>query len=243
MPRYGILVAVDGSIDSDAAIAWAAEEAAMRKQPVALMHVVAPVVVTWPVRYLEAGYRRWQDDHAELVVELAQKVVEAAVGDSKVTIQCEVRHGTVAAELVAASKRATMTVSGRRRLGALGAGLLGSVSRGLLHYARGPAAVIRPSEDAADRTLPALLGIYGSPASEAATAFAFGEASRRGAASNWWRCTRGATSAPSPRGARNGMPTNRRAVRSSPSACRVGSNSIRMCACGAGFSATGPRSG
>lgn len=180
MPRYGILVAVDGSIESDAAIAWAAEEAAMRKQPVTLMHVVAPVVVTWPVRYLEAGYRRWQDDHAELVVELAQKVVEAAVGDSKVTIQCEVRHGTVAAELVAASKRATMTVSGSRGLGAVGAGLLGSVSRGLLHYARGPVAVIRPSDDAADRTLPVLLGIDGSPASEAATAFAFGEASRRG---------------------------------------------------------------
>ena len=180
MARYGILVAVDGSAESDAAIAWAAEEAAMRRQPVTLMHVIAPAVVTWPVRYLEAGYRRWQEDHAELVIELAQKVVEAAVGDAKVTIQCEVRHGTVATELIAASKRATMTVSGSRGLGAVGAGLLGSVSRGLLHYARGPVAVIRPSDGAADRTLPVLLGIDGSPASEAATAFAFEEASRRG---------------------------------------------------------------
>ncbi len=180
MARYGILVAVDGSAASDAAIAWAAEEAAMRKQPVTLMHVIAPVVVTWPVRYLEAGYRRWQEGHAELAIEMAQKVVHAAVGDSTVTIQCEVRRGTVATELIAASKKATMTVSGSRGLGAVGAGLLGSVSRGLLHYAPGPVAVIRPSDDHADRTLPVLLGIDGSPASEAATGFAFDEASRRG---------------------------------------------------------------
>lgn len=182
MARYGILVAVDGSAESDAAIAWAAEEAAMRTQPVTLMHVIAPVAATWPVRYLEAGYRRWQEDHAELVIELAHKAVQAAVGDSTVTIQSEVRHGTVVTELLAASKRATMIVSGSRGLGAVGAGLLGSVSRGLLHYARTPVVVIRPSDGRADRTLPVLLGVDGSPASEAATAFAFDEASRRGVA-------------------------------------------------------------
>ncbi len=180
MPRYGILVAVDGSVESDAAITWAAEEAAIRRQPITLMHVVEPVVVTWPVRYLEAGYRRWQEDHAELVIELAQKVAQAAIGDSKVAIQSEVRHGTVGTELIGASKKAMMTVSGSRGLGGIGAGLLGSVSRGLLHYARGPVAVIRPSDEQPDRSLPVLLGVDGSPASEAATAFAFDEASRRG---------------------------------------------------------------
>ncbi len=180
MPRYGILVAVDGSVESDAAITWAAEEAAIRRQPITLMHIVEPVVVTWPVRYLEAGYRRWQEDHAELVIELAQKVAQAAIGDSKVAIQSEVRHGTVGPEFIGASKKAMMTVSGSRGLGGIGAGLLGSVSRGLLHYARSPVAVIRPSDEQPDRSLPVLLGVDGSPASEAATAFAFDEASRRG---------------------------------------------------------------
>ena len=180
MARYGILVAVDGSAESDAATVWAADEAVIRKQPLTLMHVIAPVAVTWPVRYLEAGYRRWQEDHAELAIELAQKIVAAAVGDSKATIQSEVRHGTVATELIAASKKATMTVSGSRGLGAVGAGLLGSVSRALLHYAPTPVAIIRPRDDHADRTLPVLVGVDGSPASEAAIAFAFDEASRRG---------------------------------------------------------------
>ncbi len=180
MARYGILVAVDGSAESDAAITWAAGEAALHRQPITLMHIVEPVVVTWPVKYLEAGYRRWQKDHAELVIELAEKIVQAAIGDSKVAIQSEVRHGTVGTELMAASKRAVMTVSGSRGLGAVGAGLLGSVSRGLLQYARSPVAIIHPRDEQPDRCQPILVGVDGSPSSEAATAWAFDEASRRG---------------------------------------------------------------
>jgi nucleotide-binding universal stress UspA family protein len=67
----------------------------------------------------------------------------------------------------------------RRGLDAIGAGLLGSVSRGLLHYAGCPVVVIRASEESAACKAPVLLDIDGSPASEAATALAFDEASRR----------------------------------------------------------------
>ena len=48
--NYGILVAVDGSAESDAAVRWAAREAAMHDAPVTLMHVVAPLVANWAVR-------------------------------------------------------------------------------------------------------------------------------------------------------------------------------------------------
>ncbi|MDT7765148.1 MAG: hypothetical protein QOC63_4568 [Mycobacterium sp.] len=37
---HAILVAVDGSPESDAAVAWSAREAALRHLPVTLMHVV-----------------------------------------------------------------------------------------------------------------------------------------------------------------------------------------------------------
>ena len=53
--KYGILVAVDGSAESDAAVRWAAREAAMRDAPVTLMHVVAPVVASWPVAPLQGA--------------------------------------------------------------------------------------------------------------------------------------------------------------------------------------------
>jgi len=74
-----------------------------------------------------------------------------------------------------------MVVAGSRGFGALGRALLGSTSGGLVHYAHCPVAVIRPDEAlACDPTSPVLVGIDGSPASEAATALAFDEAALRG---------------------------------------------------------------
>jgi nucleotide-binding universal stress UspA family protein len=74
-----------------------------------------------------------------------------------------------------------MVVVGSRGMGALGRGVLGSVSSGLVHYGHCPVAVVHADEaQAPDLTSPVLLGIDGSPASEAATALAFDEASRRG---------------------------------------------------------------
>ncbi len=176
---YGVLVAVDGSPESSAAVRWAADEATMRQLPITLMHVVVPVAVSYPVRYLKAEYQRSQEQHAETVLDSASTTAQQAV-DTDLVIQREVRHGGAATELISASKNAAFTVVGSRGLGAVGAGLLGSVSRGLLHYSPQPVAVIRSDEDRPERSLPVLLGIDGSPASEAATAFAFDEASRRG---------------------------------------------------------------
>lgn len=39
--KYGILVGVDGSAQSNAAVAWAAREAVMRQLPITLLHIVA----------------------------------------------------------------------------------------------------------------------------------------------------------------------------------------------------------
>jgi nucleotide-binding universal stress UspA family protein len=180
MTKYGMLVAVEGSAESEAAVRWAADEAMMRQLPITLMHVIVPIVVTWPIKHLEADYRRWQEDHAKLVIDLAVQILEAATAGSGVAVQTEVRHGGAAAMLIGASKNATMTVAGSRGLGGIGAGFLGSVSRGLLHHARCPVAVVRASDESVTSEAPVLLGVDGSPASEAATALAFDEASRRG---------------------------------------------------------------
>ena len=62
-----------------------------------------------------------------------------------------------------------------------GRAVLGSVSSGLVHHAHCPVAVIHAEQaQTPGSNLPVLLGIDGSPASEAATALAFDEASRRG---------------------------------------------------------------
>jgi nucleotide-binding universal stress UspA family protein len=177
--KYGILVAVDGSPESDAALRWAAAEALMRAASITLVHVIAPVVVTWPVRYLQSSYEESQEDNAKHVIERALTIVGDASGGSDLNILTEVRHGGVVTELIHASSRAAMTVVGSRGLGAVAGSILGSVSRSLLHYGHGPVAVIRP-EGHVTPTSPVLLGIDGSPASEPATGLAFDEASRRG---------------------------------------------------------------
>ena len=179
--KYGILVAVDGSPESDAAVRWAADEAALHDAPITLAHVVVPVVASWPVRSLQGEYNQWQEDNARQVIEQAEKVVRARRDESALPeVRTEILHDYDVPALVSASKQAQMVVVGNRGLGAVGRAVLGSVSSGLVHHARCPVAIVHADQaQAPDRTSPVLLGIDGSPASEAATALAFDEASRR----------------------------------------------------------------
>ena len=179
--KYGILVAVDGSPESDAAVRWAAREAELRDLPITMVHVVVPVVTSWPVRSLQAEFNEWQEDNARQVIEQAQKMLRASLGESELSnVRTEVLHEYAVPALVTASKDAWMLVVGSRGMGAFGRAVLGSVSSGVVHHARCPVAILHADEaQSPDRTSPVLLGIDGSPASEAATALAFDEASRR----------------------------------------------------------------
>ncbi|BBX99611.1 universal stress protein [Mycobacterium seoulense] len=180
--KHGVLVCVDGSAASDAAVAWGTREAVMRGLPITLMHAVPPVVVGWPVGQLYADMPEWQQDSAQHVIDQARKVLRATLGDSEPPeVRTETVYSAIVPALIEASKDAWMLVAGSQGLGALGRLLLGSVTAGLLHYAHCPVAVIHSEEGAVpDSTAPVVLGIDGSPASEAATALAFDEASRRG---------------------------------------------------------------
>jgi nucleotide-binding universal stress UspA family protein len=180
--KYGILVGVDGSPESEAAVRWATTEAIMRERPLTLMHAIPPIVVSWPVAYLETSFVESQEANAREVIEKAQKTVQASAGESQPpAVRTEMRHTDAASALVSASRHAHMTVAGSRGMGSVGRAMLGSVSSGLVHHGHGPIAIIHPAEShAPDVTSPVLLGIDGSPASEDATALAFDEASRRG---------------------------------------------------------------
>jgi nucleotide-binding universal stress UspA family protein len=154
----------------------------MRNQPVTLMHAIPPVVVTWPVAYLESSFAESQEANAHDVIERAQKTVQASAGEAQSpAVRTEIRHIDAASALVSASRDAYMTVAGSRGLGAVGRAVLGSVSGGLVHHGHGPIAIIGPDQaHTRDDTSPVLVGVDGSVASEDATALAFDEASRRG---------------------------------------------------------------
>ena len=182
--EYGVLVCVDGSAASDAAVAWGTREAIVRQLPLTVMHAVAPVVVGWPVGQLYASMPEWQKDNAQHVIDQARKTFSASLGGSEPPeMRTEMVYSSVVPALIDASTDAWMIVTGSQGMGALGRLLLGSVATSLLHHAHCPVAVIHSDERGApDSNAPVLLGIDGSPASEAAMALAFDESSRRGVA-------------------------------------------------------------
>ena len=142
---------------------------------------MVPVVTSWPVRSLQAEFNAWQEDNARQVLDQAEKIVRASRSEAELPdIRTETMHDYVVPALVDASKHTQMVVVGSRGMGAVGRAVLGSSSSGLVHHVHCPVAIVHADEaQAPDRTSPVLLGIDGSPASEAATALAFDEASRR----------------------------------------------------------------
>ena len=178
--KYGILVGVDGSAQSDAAICFATRESVMRDAPLTLMHVIEPVP-EWASRAEQSRIAQVWEANARDVIEHARKTASASVTDSgSLDLRTEVVCSPVVAMFLVASTDAQMVVLGSRGMTPLGRFLLGSVSNSALHHAHCPVAVIH-DVDTADQSGPVLVGVDGSPASDEAIALAFDEASRRGA--------------------------------------------------------------
>lgn len=181
--RYGIVVGVDGSPASNAAVVWAACDAAMRNLSLTLVHTMNTFVPTFPQIPMPNGVGLWQQDNGRQALEQAAKIAQDAVkADQKLVIASEMRPSPPVPTLLEMSEVAEMVVVGSNGRGAVDRVVLGSVSSGLVHGARCPVAVIHaeaPVLPHPDRA-PVLVGIDGSPASELATAIAFDEASRRG---------------------------------------------------------------
>ncbi|MGO9383803.1 MAG: universal stress protein [Mycobacterium sp.] len=181
--RHGVIVGVDGSAASNVAVCWAARDAAMRRVPLTVVHMVSAVVPTVPQMPVSAGVAVWQEEEGRQILERAVKVAEDAVKTDRGTeIKSELRCAPPVPALVKMSEDAEMVVVGSNGRGSVARLLLGSVSSSVVRSARCPVAVIRDEDPLMPhpQQAPVLVGIDGSPASELATAIAFDEASRRG---------------------------------------------------------------
>ena len=182
--HLGIVVGVDGSAASTAAVRWAARRAAMSNTGLTLVHACPAVVpgsslVDWtgptPAEVLRA-----QEEQAKLLLDDAAATAEDTAG--RLCIQTMALAGAPVPGLLELSNDARMLVVGRRGRVSLADVLLGSVSTAMIHRASCPVAVIHDEDpaEAASMDAPVVVGIDGSPASELATAIAFDEASWRG---------------------------------------------------------------
>jgi nucleotide-binding universal stress UspA family protein len=171
-----ILVGVDGSASAIAATRWAAAEAARLK---VAMHIVN--VYTWPVSGYPEALIAGHDLLASLQNASAAILDEARAAAEEVAPEVAVavtsHGGGTVPYLRSLSKKASLLVVGSRGLGGFSGMLLGSVAVGLAAHTQCPVIVVRgkPNEG------PIVVGVDGSPVSEAAIAFAFEEASARGA--------------------------------------------------------------
>jgi nucleotide-binding universal stress UspA family protein len=182
MRPHSVVVGVDGSAGSDAALDWAVDEATRRRLPLHLVHATN-------VDYLVAAAMLNPADAPPAVddlVEAARDKVLAGSPDLRVT--AEASTGAAAHDLVHRSEQAECVVVGAHgRSGVRGA--LGSVSLQVAMHARCPVVVIRTTE-AGRPEGPVVVGVDGSATSHEALGHAFEWASLRGVPLTvvyaWW---------------------------------------------------------
>jgi nucleotide-binding universal stress UspA family protein len=178
---HPIVVGVDGSPSAMHAVRWAAREAARHRAPLRLVHVCYLMPVRHPRQvapppeyhdaFLEQG-RHWLTEAADAARRAAPDV---AVGTDLV-------DGIAADVLVRESAPARLVVLGTRGLGGFRGLLVGSVSVAVAAHAHCPVVVVHdppssggaPPEDG-----PVVVGVDGSPLSDAAIEFAFSAAAAR----------------------------------------------------------------
>ena len=78
----GIVVGVDGSPSSKAAVWWAARDAAMRDVSLTVVHILTPSAVVWPGTSTPVRFGQWQAAQAMAVIADASAIAEESTGGS-----------------------------------------------------------------------------------------------------------------------------------------------------------------
>ena len=171
-----IVAGIDGSDAALAAVRWAAAEAVVRGTSLRLVHAC----------YVPAGYPAGFVGLGQLRDALAAQGREALAQAEKVAgevapglpVETAMHMAGAVPALVGESATAAQIVLGTRGLGGFTGLLVGSTAVELVGRSECPVVVVR---GAATATGPVVVGIDGTPASEAAIEHAFGAASAYGA--------------------------------------------------------------
>ena len=143
-----VVVGVDGSAESLAAVEWATREAARRERPLRLLHAW-----NWHPRQGGEPANAAQRHLARRVLREAETRARATCPD--VRLYDDQVEGPATAALLNAAERAHLLVLGSRGLGGFTGFLVGSVARGVVARAGGPVVLVRAGEEAEDEHLPA----------------------------------------------------------------------------------------
>jgi nucleotide-binding universal stress UspA family protein len=174
-PSAPIVCGVDGSDSALAAAGWAAQECARHQVPLRLVHAFMLPTRGYPEVVLVGNdIRHAMEEQGRAWLEEARAAARAAAPDVEVTT--EVVCCGAGALLIELSKSARTVVIGSRGLGTVTGLAVGSTAVALAAHAQSPVVVVRGN---AVPDGPVVVGVDGSPTSEAALAFAFEESSLR----------------------------------------------------------------
>ena len=139
-----IVVGVDGSPESVAALRWAAQEARLRGATLRVVHAwFMPMVFTSGPPLLVLSEPR--DGLAEEGEKVLSHALERVAADVEgLTVERSVVEGSAAHCLLRAGEGADLLVVGSRGHGGFHGLLLGSVSQQCAHHAPCPVVIVRP---------------------------------------------------------------------------------------------------
>jgi len=142
-----IVVGVDGSPQSRAALDWAMTEAGLRQVPLTVMTVIPPAVeasgVTGQLSPLDESFSGPGRSAVRLATqEIVDKAVADRAGQPEVTVTVRVVTGRPADELIQASDDAELLVVAAHGAGGFRRLVMGSVSTQVVHHSRCPVVVI-----------------------------------------------------------------------------------------------------
>jgi nucleotide-binding universal stress UspA family protein len=139
-----VVVGVDGSEISEAALAFAFAAASARGVPLVAVHTWWDLVMDPGIAALLYDWEAVEADEHEV---LAERLAGWSEKYPDVRVQREVMHDRPAHALIEESRRAQLVVVGSRGRGAAAGLLLGSVSHAVLHRAHCSVAVVRPLDE------------------------------------------------------------------------------------------------
>jgi nucleotide-binding universal stress UspA family protein len=181
-----VVVGVDGSSSSEAALRWAVSEARRTRQQLHVVHALETELVLSDREQLGTKEEPAGDDP---VVTTAVDVVRTMAPEVETTPHSVT--GFAPSTLIAASKIAGTLVVGSHGRSALPSALLGSVSQQVAIHSSCPAVVVRENgapDDAGSGHV--VVGVDGSEASEPALGYGFAYAASTGrslvAVHTWW---------------------------------------------------------
>ncbi|MCK9925969.1 universal stress protein [Frankia sp. Mgl5] len=176
-----ILVGIDGSAGSEAALHWALETARIEHRPVTALLGWTADGLPRPV-YRAAVNADHKGLAAAAAAMLDRTIERVPMPDPPVELHKIVVDQDPVDALVAEAKNASLTVIGARSPGLAHRILAGSVAQQLLHHCSGPVVVVRGTVtgDQPDQR-PIVVGVDGSEPSQAAVRWAAAKAAERGA--------------------------------------------------------------